>query len=97
MFGVHPVVDGARDEEGVMAMYRIRVKGLIGAHWQTWFEGLAIEPDEVRGETALTGRLVDQAALHGVLARIRDLGLPLLAVAEVSAPGNRPTDEHLDV
>ena len=59
--------------------YKIRVKGHIGEDWSSWFEGMTIRHEE-SGETLLTGPLVDEAALHGVLAKIRDLGLPLVEV-----------------
>jgi hypothetical protein len=59
--------------------YKIRVKGHIGEDWSSWFEGMTIRHEE-SGETVLTGPLVDEAALHGVLAKIRDLGLPLVEV-----------------
>ena len=59
--------------------YEIRVEGHIGQSWSTWFEGMAIRHEE-SGETVLSGMLVDEAALHGVLMRIRDLGLPLVEV-----------------
>jgi hypothetical protein len=61
------------------ARYRIRIKGHLGPQWATWFEGLTMTWQEP-GETVLTGRVVDQAALHGILNAIRDLGLPLLEV-----------------
>ncbi len=62
-------------------IYQIRVKGHLDSHWSAWFDGMTItnQPD---GKTVLTGPLVDQAALHGLLIKIRDLGLPLLAVAQ---------------
>lgn len=60
-------------------IYMIRVKGQLASHWSAWFDGLAIS-NESNGETVLRGPLLDQAALHGVLIKIRDLGLPLLAV-----------------
>lgn len=60
-------------------VYRIRVQGHGGPLWDEWFAGLAVESLD-NGETVLTGALPDQAALHGVLARLRDLGLPLLSV-----------------
>jgi hypothetical protein len=59
--------------------YKIRVKGHIGDSWSSWFEGLALRHEE-SGETVLSGPLPDEAALHGVLAKIRDLGLPLVEV-----------------
>ena len=59
--------------------YYIRVKGHLDGHWSAWFDGLTIS-NETNGETVLHGPLTDQAALHGVLIKIRDLGLPLLAI-----------------
>jgi hypothetical protein len=58
--------------------YEIRVEGHLAADWSDWFEGLTVH-QEADGETVLSGPL-DQAALHGVLAKIRDLGLVLIAV-----------------
>jgi hypothetical protein len=63
------------------AIYQIRVKGHLAARWATWFGDLTMTR-EPNGETALTGPIVDQAALHGVLTKIRDLGLPLISVME---------------
>ena len=65
--------------------YHIRVRGHLDATWAAWFDGLTMT-NEPGGETLLSGPLVDQAALHGVLLRIRDLGLPLLSVNRVPAP-----------
>ena len=62
--------------------YQIRVRGTLEAHWSEWFGGLAIEYD-ASGDTLLRGPLADQAALYGVLYRIRDLGMTLLAVARL--------------
>ncbi len=59
--------------------YQIRVEGCLGVKWAEWFEGLAITPTE-NGETLITGCVADQAALHGLLKKVRDLGLPLLSV-----------------
>lgn len=59
--------------------YVIRVEGHIGDSWSSWFEGMTIHHEE-SGETVLSGMLVDETALHGVLTKIRDLGLPLVAV-----------------
>jgi len=58
--------------------YEIRVKGHLAVDWSDWFEGLTVR-QEASGETVLCG-LLDQAALHGVLAKVRDLGLVLVAV-----------------
>ena len=65
-------------------VYQIRVKGRLGPRWTDWFEGLTITPAG-NGDTLLTGPVVDQAALHGLLRRVRDLGLPLLSVMHVEA------------
>ena len=67
-------------------VYQIRVGGQLGPHWTDWFGGLTITP-EANGDTLVTGPVVDQAALHGLLRRVRDLGLPLLAVIRL-APGD---------
>ena len=63
-------------------VYHIRIKGHLGPRWTGWFEGMAITLEE-NGDTLLTGRVVDQAALHGVLRNVRDLGLPLLSIMRV--------------
>lgn len=57
-------------------LYQIRVQGHLNPQWTDWFDGLTITLEE-NGDTVLTGPLLDQAALHGLLKRIRDLGLPL--------------------
>jgi hypothetical protein len=62
--------------------YQIRVKGHLDSRWSAWFDGLTIAQEE-SGETTLSGPIRDQAALHGVLAKVRDLGLPLLSVNRV--------------
>ncbi len=63
-------------------VYRIEVKGHLDDSWSEWFDGLSIS-NEANETTALTGVVVDQAALHGLIARVRDLGLPLLLVEKV--------------
>jgi len=63
-----------------MQNVEIRVNGRIDEHWSTWFADLAVRYTE-QGETVLTGPVVDQATLYGVLNRLRDLGLPLRSVA----------------
>jgi hypothetical protein len=62
--------------------YEIRLKGHLEDRWVKWFDGLAITLDE-DGTTLLSGRLADQAALHGLLKKVRDVGLPLLSVNSV--------------
>lgn len=72
-------------DPGQPLVYQIRLKGHLGSHWSDWFGGLTITLED-NGETLLTGPVVDQAALHGVLRKVRDLGMPLLSVVCVN-PG----------
>ncbi len=65
--------------------YEIRIKGHLDDRWGDWFEGLTITLEE-NGDTRLTGPVVDQAALHGLLKKVRDLGLPLVSVNRIE-PG----------
>jgi hypothetical protein len=67
-------------------IYQIRIKGHLGSEWTDWFEGLTISLEE-NGNTLLTGPVVDQAALHGLLKKVRDLGMPLILVSTVE-PGS---------
>ena len=60
-------------------LYEIRIKGHLEDRWVKWFGGLSITLEE-NGDTRLTGRVADQAALHGLLRKVRDLGMPLLSV-----------------
>jgi len=60
-------------------VYQIRIQGHLGSEWTDWFEGLSITLSD-NGETLLTGPVVDQAALYGLLRKVRDLGMLLLAV-----------------
>ena len=63
-------------------LYEIRIKGHLDNRWADWFEGLTITALD-NGETLLTGPVVDQAALHGLLRKVRDLAMPLLSVTRV--------------
>ena len=63
-------------------IYQIRIKSHLGSDWTDWFEELAITLEEDR-DTLLTGPVVDQAALHGLLKKVRDLGMSLVSVNQV--------------
>jgi hypothetical protein len=63
-------------------VYHIRIKGHLGHQWTDWFDGLSITQEE-GGNTLLNGSVIVQAALHGILKKIRDLGIPLLSVNSV--------------
>ncbi len=72
--------------------YEIRLAGELDRHWQAWFEGMAVLR-EGDGTTVVSGPIADQAALHGVLQRIRDLGVPLISITRMTdgSGGRRPT------
>jgi hypothetical protein len=74
---MHAMTNGR--EFDVPALYQIRVKGKLEQKWSDWFDGFAIEP-QPGDETLLIGLVADQAALHGILTKISNLGLPLLSV-----------------
>jgi hypothetical protein len=78
MSGTHPSTED-RHEPG---RYEIRLKGHLDNRWADWFDGLTITRED-NGETRLSGPVVDQAALHGLLRKVRDLGLPLVAVIHI--------------
>jgi len=73
------------------ARYQIRFQGHLASHWAAWFDGMAMTTHS-DGTTVLEGPVVDQAALHGLLAKLRDVGLPLLSVTPLDTdPRNSPT------
>lgn len=76
-----------KTEQNQPGCYQIRLKGQLDSKWTEWFEGMSITLEE-DGNTLLTGPVIDQAALNGLLKKIRDLGLTLLAINPVG-PGSR--------
>ena len=72
----------SESDPGQPLVYQIRIKGHLGREWTDWFGGLSITLED-NGDMLLTGPVVDQAALHGVLKKVRDVGMPLLSVIEV--------------
>ena len=72
-----------REEHGEPGLYEIRIKGHLDDRWADCFEGLTITLED-NGETLLTGPVIDQAALHGLLRKVRDLGTPLLSVMRLT-------------
>jgi hypothetical protein len=71
-------------DAGQPMVYQIRIKGHLGGQWTDWFEGLTITLED-NSETLLTGPVVDQAALFGLLRKVRDLGMPLLSINQVNS------------
>ncbi len=65
-------------------VYQIKIKGYLGSQWSDWFDGLTITPDE-EGNTLLTGPVIDDAALHGLLKKVRDLGMPLISFNQIES------------
>jgi hypothetical protein len=72
-------------------VYQFRIKGHLNQQWTDWFDGLTITLEE-DGSMLLTGPVIDQAALHGILKKIRDLGMPLLSVNTVG-PGTKDSEQ----
>ena len=72
----------SESDPGQPLVYQIRIKGHLGRQWTDWFGGLTITLED-NGETLLTGAVVDQAALHGVLKKVRDVAMPLVSVMRV--------------
>ena len=72
----------SREDHDEPGLYEIRIKGYLDDRWVAWFEGLALTRED-NGETLLTGPVIDQAALHGLLRKVRDVGMPLVSVMRV--------------
>lgn len=75
-----------KPEPSVPVVYQIRIESHLGREWTDWFEGMTITLED-DGDTLLTGPVIDQAALHGLLKKVRDLGMPLVSVSPVE-PGS---------
>jgi len=75
-------VSNKRDQPVV---YQIRIEGHLGPQWTEWFGGMTITPED-DGDTLLTGPVEDQAALHGLLRKVRDLGIPLISATRLKPP-----------
>ena len=82
---------GSTEDPYGPGLYEIRIKGHLDDRWEDWFEGLTITLED-NGDTLLTGPVVDQAALHGLLRKVRDLSIPLLSVNRVE-PGQADGSE----
>jgi hypothetical protein len=83
----------AENQVSVHQIYHIRVKGHLDEKWRDWFDGFVMVP-RASGETLLTGPVADQAALYGVLSRIRDLNVPLLLLAQTDCPCPKRCPRH---
>ncbi len=80
-----------KTDPGQTIVYQIRIKGHLRDQWAEWFDGLIIKLED-NGETLLIGPVIDQAGLHGLLKKVRDLGLPLISVSPIE-PGTGGTSE----
>lgn len=87
--------DRPTGEDGPPSHYEIRIQGHLDSRWASWFEGLTLTPEE-DGATRLSGPVADQAALHGLLRKVRDLGLPLLSVLRLTPPAAHAPDGNTD-
>jgi hypothetical protein len=72
----------AKTDPDELTVYQVRIKGHLGSGWADWFGGVMVSPED-NGETLLTSPMLDQAALHGLLKKVRDLGMPLISVNRV--------------
>jgi hypothetical protein len=87
----HPDTTGtAASAHDDIPHYEIRVKGRLAPRWSAWFDGLTIDTEASDGTTTIRGPSVDQAALHGLLQKLRDVGVPLVSLAEVPSNTTEP-------
>jgi hypothetical protein len=84
------VNDSEPDRPRERSCYEIRLQGRLDQRWSTWFDGLTLSTDQ-EGSTTLRGPVADQAALHGLLARVRDLGVPLISLRRLENDACEPT------
>jgi len=77
-------------------IYQIKVEGQLDSQWTDWFDGLTISLQK-EGDTILSGPVADQAALHGLLKKVRDLGLPLVSVQRVQSNENHSHHSHKEI
>jgi hypothetical protein len=80
--------EGSPDASGPL-IYQIRLKGHLEGEWDDWFDGLTVTLED-KGETVLCGGVTDQAALHGLLKKVRDLGMPLVSLQQVEPDAEAP-------
>jgi hypothetical protein len=73
--------------------YEIRVRGHLGTRWSAWFDGLTITAED-DGTTVITGPVVDQSALHGLLQKLRDVGIPLLSLTQLPSPTHQTNERN---
>lgn len=88
--GKTPLSHQKQDE---VTYYEVRIEGLLSDRWAMWFDGLTIIHEE-NGETRLIGPVVDQAALYGLLRKVRDVGLPLISVVRVDSDLGNTLDDQ---
>ena len=88
MSDAHAWSDARRE----LGQYEVRLKGHLEARWAAWFDGLSLT-QESDGTTVIRGSVIDQAALHGLLSKVRDLGLPLIAVTQLDSKQMKGTEK----
>jgi hypothetical protein len=85
-----------RTDPSQQMVYQIRIKGHLDPQWTDWFDGLTITLEE-NGATLLTGPVVDQVALHSLLRKVRDLGMPLISAIRITPPRRMPSTSNSEL